>query len=116
MEGCMVLRWWVVLGVAATLACGGGGGGGPSGPVGEDGSGSGGGNGGGGGGGAGGGGGGGGYGGGGDGGGGAVTGDVLATPQRTFQPVDFTVRVGSRVLWANNSNETHTVRSDAGAW
>jgi plastocyanin len=41
---------------------------------------------------------------------------VLATTANTFQPVDFTVRAGGRVLWANNSNETHTVRSDAGAW
>ena len=46
---------------------------------------------------------------------GPVSGDVLANAS-TFQPVDFTVRVGGQVLWANNSNDIHTVTSDTGAW
>ena len=109
----MVLRWWAIVLVAAAMACGGGGGGGPTGSGEESGNGPGG---GGGGGGAGGGAGGGGGGYGGGSGGGGVNGDVLTTNQQSFQPVDFTVRTGGRVLWANNTNETHSVTSDAGAW
>lgn len=98
----MVVRWWAVVLVAATLACGGGGGGGPTGSdgTGNPGGGTG--------------GDGDGYGGGG-GGGGGVTVDVV-TSVSAFQPVDLTVRAGRRVLWANNSIEMHTVTSDSGAW